>query len=158
MTTEQKTPETNETAEAKLPPRGERKVTLITTDGVTIECSVMPTLMYLKQQFKTIVRRQQIVASKLAGLESQRIDLHKQLTDVIKTKAENSEQVEKALEELYKEIDKLEEQSKKMNYELAGLCLHFPLVAEHAITAENIAWDKCEESEVIKAQTFFLVP
>ena len=155
MTTETQTPETTE---ATLPPRGERKVTLVTTEGITIECSIMPTLMYIKQHFKEIVRRQQIVASKLAGLESQRIELHMQLTEAIKAKADTAEQVEKDLESLYTEIDKLEGQSKKMNYELAALCLHFPLVAEKSITAEQIAWDKCEESEVINAQTFFLLP
>jgi len=159
--TETPTPVNNEPSAPLLPEvpkRSERRVKLVLKDGLTIECLINPTLMWIKQKFKEAVRRQQIIASKLAGIEERRKTLHAELQKASADNDPTLPEKEKALDTLYEDVAKLEEQNKKLNYDLAGYSVHLPTVKDKQVTKDEIDWDSCEEDEVMKAQSFFLLP
>jgi hypothetical protein len=118
----------------------------------------MPTLMWIKTKFKELVRRQQITASKLAGIEERRKALHEELTELSAANDPAAAETEKLLDALYADVQKLEESNRKVNYDLAGLAVHYPVVKDKQVASGDIAWESCEESEVLAAQNFFLLP
>jgi seryl-tRNA synthetase len=149
--------ESEENNHSKIPKRSERRVRLTLKDGTEIDCSIMNTIMWIKQKFKEIVRRQQIISSKLAGIEDRRKTLHDDLTKASSENDKSAAEIEKHLEELYKEVSTLEDQNRKMNYDLAAICVRFPVVKDKQISKDDIHWEFCDESEVLQAQTFFLL-
>jgi hypothetical protein len=142
----------------KLPPRGERRVKLVLKDGTEIACMINPTLMWIKRKFKETLRRQQINNSKLVGFEERRTALHEELR---KRSAENDPAVAEAesnLTTLYNDVAKIEDANRSMNFELAALSVHFPVVKDKQISKDDIDWESCDEHEIEEAQRFFLLP
>ena len=157
--TEETTIQTNtEKEKEQIPPRSERKITLVLKDGTTVTCQINPTLMWIKQKYKSTLRRQQIINSKLSGIEERRKALHDELKAASAKNDPSVAEIEKNLDTLYGQVAELEEQNKKMNYDLAGWSVHFPVVKDKQIKKEDIDWDSCDEVEINEAQRFFLLP
>jgi hypothetical protein len=161
MNNEQTTPtQQNEDTNIKdqLPPRSERKITLVSKDGSFISCMINPTLMWIKQKYKSTLRKQQIINSKLSGIEERRKSLHNELKAASAANDPKAVEIEKLLDELYTQVGELEDQNKKMNFDLAAWSVHFPVVKDKQIKKEDIDWDSCDEVEINEAQRFFLLP
>jgi hypothetical protein len=147
-----------ENKDEQIPPRSERKITLVTKDGSSITCQINPTLMWIKQKYKSTLRRQQIINSKLSGIEERRKSLHDELKAASAVNDPKAVEIEKLLDELYTQVSELEDQNKKMNYDLAAWSVHFPVIKDKQVTKDDIDWESCDEVEINEAQRFFLLP
>ncbi len=138
-------------------PRSERKITLVLKSGREAVCSIMPTLMWIKQKYKELLRRQQVIGSKLEGLEERRSALHRQLAEATSKNDPGASDIESTLEKLYGEVATLEATSRTINYDLAAYAVHLPSIDGKAISKEDVDWEHCDETQITEAQRFFLL-
>lgn len=144
-------------------PRGERIVKLrIKGSESPVECHIKPLVMFIKEEVQRQLRRLTIIQNKLNGMQV----AIKEQTDAMKKayskRDPEAAKLEADLEELYKQAEVCEQSARKANLTMAFAVCAIPPQPDGSggtkpVKYEDVDWDNCEEIEIDRSSTFFLI-